>query len=229
MSFHAFSRPGSDGLGLRRKRHLGDVLSCPSLVLLGYTEAVGPVVGVTYPTGRGRRDQSPWSISPGGVHSGGVEELRDPTDVSSSAAAPTTRPGLELFWIPLGAGADVVRLSGRAYEALSALFQRRPRRDLYHSALAAQTSDARFVIEMTPIPDGRGRQDRGVVSEGPVGSWWVRRLRIFRYEIRRWRDGVIPDISMAVASPVRITDDPDLVRKLLDSVASCTNTGVGPR
>ena len=111
-----------------------------------------------------------------------------------------------------------MRFSGRAYEALSALLQRRPRRDLYHSALVAQTTDAKFVIEMTPIPDGRGRQDRGVVSEGPVGSRWVRRLRIFRYEIRRWRDGVIPDISLAVASPVRITDDADLVHQLLESV-----------
>jgi hypothetical protein len=43
-------------------------------------------------------------------------------------------------------------------------------------------------------------------------------LRIFRYEIRRWRDGVIPDISAAVASPVRITEDADLVRQLLDNV-----------
>ena len=57
-----------------------------------------------------------------------------------------------------------------------------------------------------------------MVCEGPVGSRWVARLRIFRYEIRRWRDGVIPDISMAVASPVRITDDADLVHQLLESV-----------
>jgi hypothetical protein len=147
-----------------------------------------------------------------------MEELRDPVDIPPAAAASTARPGLDLYWIPLGAGADVVRLSGRAYEALSALVQRRPRRDLYHSALVAHTGEAKFVIEMTPIPDGRGRQDRGVVSEGPVGSRWVRRLRVFRYEIRRWREGVIPDISLAVVSPVRISDDADLVDQVLESV-----------
>ena len=147
-----------------------------------------------------------------------MEELPDPVDIPSATIGSTLRPGLALYWIPLGAGAGVVRLSGRAYEALSALFQRRPRRDLYHSALVAQTSDAKFVIEMTPIPDGRGRQDRGVVSEGPVGSRCVRRLRVFRYEIRRWREGVIPDISLAVASPVRVTDDADLVHQVLESV-----------
>ena len=43
-------------------------------------------------------------------------------------------------------------------------------------------------------------------------------FRVFRYEIRRWRDGVIPDISLAVASPVRITDDADLVDQVLASV-----------
>jgi len=147
-----------------------------------------------------------------------MEELRDQVDISAAAAVSTERPGLDLYWIPLGAGADVVRLSGKAYEALSALVQRRPRRDLYHSALVAHTGDVSFVIEMTPIPDGRGRQDRGVVSEGPVGSRWVGRLRVFRYEIRRWRGGVIPDISLAVASPVRITNEADLVDQVLESV-----------
>jgi hypothetical protein len=146
-----------------------------------------------------------------------MEELHDPVE-TRSAAAPSTTESLDLYWIPLGAGADVVRISGKTYEALSALHQRRPRRDLFHSALVAVTSNAEFVIEMTPVTDGRGRQDRGVVSEGPVGSRWLRRLRPFRYEIRRWREGVIPDLSYAVASPVRITDDAGLVERLLEIV-----------
>ena len=111
-----------------------------------------------------------------------------------------------------------MRISGKAYETLAALLHRRVRRDLYHSALVAVTSDAHFVIEMTPIPDGRGRQERGVVSEGPVGSRWLRRWPMFRYEIRRWRAGVIPDISCAIASPVRVTNDAALVDRLLESV-----------
>jgi hypothetical protein len=77
----------------------------------------------------------------------------------------------------------------------------------------------RFVIEQTPIPDARGRE-RGVVGEGPVGSRWARRFRIFRYEIRRWRDGVILDIDEAVESPRRVTDDPIVAQRLLDLVPS---------
>ena len=62
----------------------------------------------------------------------------------------------DLYWIPLGAGAHVVRSSGEAYEALAALAHHRSRRDLYHSALVAGTGVAQFTIEMTPIPDARG-------------------------------------------------------------------------
>lgn len=123
--------------------------------------------------------------------------------------------GLDLYWIPLGAGARVVRMSGWTFEALSALIRRRPRRDLYHSALVAVTTDAPFVIEMTPVPRSRGGDDRGVVAEGPVGTRWAARFRVGRYEVRRWRDGVIPDITYAVASPVHLADDA-LARKILD-------------
>jgi hypothetical protein len=71
------------------------------------------------------------------------------------------------------------------------------------------------VIEMAwPIPTGDGAL-RGVVAEGTVGGAWARSLRTFRYEIRRWRDGVIPDIDEAVDSPQRLTDDPLLARRLL--------------
>lgn len=131
-----------------------------------------------------------------------------------------TPPGVDLYWIPLGAGAHVVRVSGGAYEAIAARIQRRARCDLYHSALVVAAADGSFVIEMTPITDGRGPQDRGVVAEGPVGMRWARRLRIFRYEIHRWRGGVIPDLAHAVASPVRVTDDVALAEQLLDLVPS---------
>jgi hypothetical protein len=126
-------------------------------------------------------------------------------------------PGVNLYWLPLGAGAHVVRISGRVFEALSASYQRRPRRDLYHSALEAVTTDGRFVIEMTPIPDRHGLE-RGVVAEGPVGARWARRFRVFRYEIRRWRDGEIADKSAAVSSPIRVADNVVVAQRLLDSV-----------
>ena len=131
-----------------------------------------------------------------------------------------TSPGVELYWIPLGAGAHVVRISGGAYEAIAARVHRRARCDLYHSALVVGTAEGSFVIEMTPIADGRGWQDRGVVAEGPVGVKSAGRLRIFRYEIHRWRGGVIPDLASAVASPVRVTVDTTLAAQLLELVPS---------
>ena len=127
-------------------------------------------------------------------------------------------PGLDLYWIPLGAGHHVVRISGKVYEALLALVQHRRRGPLFHSSLVATTPEGRFVIEMAEIRDGRGAE-RGVVAEGAVGTRWLERFRLFRYEIRRWREGVIPDISYAVESPVRITDDLDITRAVLALVA----------
>jgi len=119
-------------------------------------------------------------------------------------ADPTAPPSVvSLYWIPLGAGGHCVRLSGGLFELAAALRQRRRRRDLYHSALEVVAPEGRFVIEMTPIPD-RHSEMRGVVREGPVGSRSAGRWRLFRYEIRRWRDGAIPDADAAVASPVRV-------------------------
>jgi hypothetical protein len=111
-----------------------------------------------------------------------------------------------LYWIPLGAGQRVVRLSGRLFEAISARLQRRRSCDLYHSALVVVVPQGRFVIEQAPVTDALGRR-RGVVLEGPVGTRLAGSFRHFRYEIRRWKDGVIPDISAAVSSPIRVSDD----------------------
>jgi hypothetical protein len=126
---------------------------------------------------------------------------------------------VDLYWIPLGAGQHVVRLSGRLFEAISARVQHRRPCDLYHSALVIVAPEGRFVIEQTPISDDHGAR-RGVVVEGAVGSKLAGRLRLFRYEIRRWRDGVIPDIAQAVSSPVRLTDDSTRASQILDLVPS---------
>jgi hypothetical protein len=126
---------------------------------------------------------------------------------------------VDLYWIPLGAGQHVVRLTGKLFEAISARVQRRRPYDLYHSALVVVAPEGRFVIEQTPIPDTHGER-RGVVLEGPVGSRLAEHFRLFRYEVRRWRDGVIPDIAEAVSSPVRVTDDPAQASQVLDLVPS---------
>lgn len=104
-----------------------------------------------------------------------------------------------LYWIPLGAGGHSIRWNGRVFEALAARHERRTVQDLYHSALEVQIGDDRFVIEMTPAW-GNKSTDRGVVREGPVGSRRLGRFTFFRYEIRRWRMGVIPDVAEAAAS-----------------------------
>ena len=125
---------------------------------------------------------------------------------------------MDLYWLPLGAGGHSVRLNGRVFEAIAARLDRRLPCDLYHSALVARVPQGAFVIEMAPVRDGDGAA-RGVVAEGAVGSRWARRLRIFRYEVRRWPGGVIPDVDEAVESPRRLTDDAGLAQRLLDLAA----------
>jgi hypothetical protein len=70
---------------------------------------------------------------------------------------------------------------------------------------------------LAPIRDSDGAK-RGVVAEGAVGSSLAGRFRIFRYEVRRWRDGVIPDVAEAVASPQRLSNDPSQAQRILDLV-----------
>jgi hypothetical protein len=127
---------------------------------------------------------------------------------------------IDLYWLSLGAGGWFVRLNGRIYEAMKALLDRRRPLDLYHSALEVRVPEGRFIIEEAwPIPDADGAS-RGVVVEGPVGSRRIARFRPFRYEIRRWRNGVIADADEAVASPQRLSSDPGRARCLLDLVGS---------
>jgi hypothetical protein len=122
-----------------------------------------------------------------------------------------------LYWLPLGAGGRSVRFNGRLFEAVVARRERRAIRDLYHSALEVHLDDERFVIEMTPAW-GNGAADRGVVREGPVGFRWLGHLAAFRYEIRRWRAGAIPDVGQAVAGPCQVGHDADRARRLLELV-----------
>jgi hypothetical protein len=126
---------------------------------------------------------------------------------------------VDLYWIPLGAGAHVVRLSGKVFEAISAFVHRRARCDLYHSALIVRVPEGHFVIEQAPVIDANGER-RGVVAEGAVGTKWAGRFRLFRYEIRRWRDGRIPDANEAIASPVRLTNDLVLAESILSLLPS---------
>ena len=86
--------------------------------------------------------------------------------------------------------------------------------DLYHSAIEVGERDRRFVIEMAPVWNV-DELDRGVVCEGPVGTRWLGRSWLFRYEVRCWLDGHIPDGAEAVASPQRLSNDGAQVSRLL--------------
>lgn len=129
--------------------------------------------------------------------------------------------GVDLYWLPLGAGdaPRLVRWSGRAFETVVAGTERRPRCYIYHSALEVRLGGERFTIEMAPVWESDA-PDRGVMLEGPVGSRLLGRSRLFRYEVRRWRNGLIPDVSESVDSPQHLSTDRASARAVLDLVAS---------
>ncbi|MFW2332463.1 hypothetical protein [Ilumatobacter sp.] len=125
---------------------------------------------------------------------------------------------IDLYWIPLGAGAGgaLVRWSGRTYEAVAARVAGRPRCDLYHSAMIVTVDGVRTAIEMAPVWTKRG--ERGVVAEGPVGAPLLGRSRLFRYEVRRWTGGSIPDAAAAVDGPLTISTRSDVARQVVELV-----------
>ncbi|MET9203058.1 hypothetical protein [Gordonia sp. NPDC003585] len=54
---------------------------------------------------------------------------------------------------------------------------------------------------------------------GPVGLRILGRSRLFRYEIRCWRDGPIPDLAYAIASH-SVPDDETVARSVVELTAS---------
>ena len=127
----------------------------------------------------------------------------------------------DLYWIPLGAGARVpiVHWNGLVFEAVAARLEGRPAHDLYHAGLEVGIGHERYVIEMAPAW-GAGSAGAQVVGVGPVGTPWLGRSRFFRYQVRCWREGIIPDLAYAVDSPRRVIDEADRVRRLLDLAPS---------
>ncbi|MEI2703040.1 MAG: hypothetical protein V9E83_11645 [Baekduia sp.] len=122
---------------------------------------------------------------------------------------------VDLLWIPLGAGGRFVARNGRIYEAVAARRRRRRPADLYHSALEVQVDGDRYAIEQGPVWNLK-QTDRGVVAVGPVGSPALRRFSAFRYEVRCWRGGVIPDRDAAVESPQRVSSDAGAARRVIE-------------
>jgi hypothetical protein len=126
---------------------------------------------------------------------------------------------VDLYWIPLGAGGHSVAFNGRVFEAIEAARRHRQRCDLYHAALVVELDDDRYTLELAPSPDA-DEAGRGVVATGAVGSRCLGWLRLFRYEVRCWRGGSIPDLDDAVGGPRTLSTDPLVARRVLDLVKS---------
>jgi hypothetical protein len=101
------------------------------------------------------------------------------------------------------------------YEGACALLEHRAARALFHSALRVTLPSGCWTVEMTPAWAGPAGRDRGVVAEGAVGTGAAGRWRLFRYEVRRWRDGTIGDLDAAVGGPVVLSADPAAGERLL--------------
>jgi hypothetical protein len=140
---------------------------------------------------------------------------QSPNELGGEGNDEPKRSAVDLYWIPLGAGSPIVQASGRLFEMISAKRHRRPRCDLYHTALQVSAPQGHYTIEQAPVPDDHG-ETRGVVAVGPVGLRAAGRFRLFRYEIRCWRDGTIPDIAEAVDSPLRLTTDAAIAARILE-------------
>jgi hypothetical protein len=123
---------------------------------------------------------------------------------------------VDLFWIPLGAGeaSPLVRWGGCAFEYVASRRQGRSPQHLFHSALQVHLHGVGHVIEMTPAW-GNPPGDRGVVGEGAVGAALLGRSRFFRYEVRRWTRGVIPDVAACEEGPQRLSSDELQARRVL--------------
>lgn len=137
--------------------------------------------------------------------------------MTSPPRGPTT--AVELLWLPLGAGpgSALVRLSGRAYEAVTARRAQRPRRSLVHTALQVTVDGTTVVVEMTPdwSPSRPGRE---VVVRGPVGVAWGGRSRLLRYEVHRWPGGTVVDAATAIGGARSLSQDRAAALRLLGLV-----------
>ena len=122
-----------------------------------------------------------------------------------------------MWWLPVGAGGHLVIHTSRGWELLRARREQRPPQPLFHAALEVFVEDTRYLIEMTPAW-GQRAASRGVVATGPVGLRCLGRSRLFRYEVRCWPNGILPDRIFAVDSPTTLPLTTAGAHALLDRV-----------
>lgn len=129
-------------------------------------------------------------------------------------------PTVVLWWIPVGAGSAISPHTSRAWERIDAALHRRPAQQLLHAGLEITAASGEVtVIEMAPAWQMPRHTPRGVVAQGPVGASGLGRWRAFRYEVRCWRGGSIPDTQWAVSSVPVTCPDPAGLERLTHEVA----------
>lgn len=122
---------------------------------------------------------------------------------------------VELWWLPVGAGTSrFQRGSLRVWETIEAARARRPRATLLHSALKLSPGEGeRYTLELTPAFIGGSAPP---VAVGPVGMRAAGRFRLFRYQLRCLPGDDLPDEAWAVESPVALTDDCVMARRIME-------------
>jgi hypothetical protein len=131
-------------------------------------------------------------------------------------------PGVDLYWLPLGAGGHSVRLNGRVFEAVAARLEGRTPCDLYHSALEVRVPEGRFVIDLAPhVPTAVWGRDELATGEmwnsNSLISWLIAGCGLRAESIRApaggrapgWRAGLVVALRqerlpiLSDASPLR--------------------------
>ena len=87
------------------------------------------------------------------------------SDASPDEVASVQPSGIDLYWLPLGAGANSVRLNGLVFEAIAARLQHRDRTDLYDNGRDGQRWKSPAIghkrclagRDPDPLSPGRGR------------------------------------------------------------------------
>jgi len=124
---------------------------------------------------------------------------------------------VDLYWLPLGAGGHSVRFNGKVYESLASRREHRRPCDIYHSALVVHLDGVDWTVEMGPVWNVDAPTDAAACT-GAVGAPWLGRFRAFRYEVRCWRGGRIPDIDEAVGGGHRLITHRGKARAVLAEV-----------
>ena len=112
-----------------------------------------------------------------------------------------------------------MRLNGRLYEAIKARIERRRPCALHHTALKVHVPEGCFVLETMWPSRMVTRRREALSSRARFFGTLLGRRRTFRYEVRRWRNGVLPDADEAVGGPRTVSNDADQARRLLAVVA----------